>query len=182
MMRALRLATVLAVLAGPTLANQDDARLDRLFEQLAAAEDPVVARILEQRIWAIWGEIDDADSQTLLERGSVAMANNNYGEALASFDELVEREPDFAEGWNKRATLYWILGDNDASVRDIERTLTLEPRHFGALSGFGLILMAEGRNAAALGSFQAALALNPFLPAARHHILLLQQELGGEPL
>lgn len=172
---------ILALLSGPALCDQRDPRLDGLFAALQAA-DAVEARTIEERIWAIWSATENPEARTLLEVGSVAMANRDHRTARAAFDALVATAPDFAEGWNKRATLFWLLGEEEASVRDIQRTLALEPRHFGALSGLGLILMGRGRIEAAIGAFEAALALHPHLPAARHHLERLRREQAGAPL
>jgi tetratricopeptide (TPR) repeat protein len=163
-------------------ASQTDPRLDELFARLADAGDPVEAAWLEQMIWAIWSEIDDPLSRDLLERGSVAMTNRQWSEARAALDALVERSPDFAEGWNKRATLFWVLDDYGRSVQDIQRTLALEPRHFGALSGLGLIFTATGQKEAAIRTFEAALEIHPFLAGARQHIERLRDEPEGAPL
>ena len=88
-------------------------------------------------------------------------------------------EPDFAEAWNKRATVHYLMGDYVASVHDIQQTLALERRHFGALSGLGMIYEAIGRPSAALRSFEAALAINPHLDATRQRIEELRRELEG---
>ncbi len=182
---AVRLGLVLGLGlgAGPGVARADqkDPRLGPLFAALATA-DAVEAQAIEQRIWAIWSETPDPEAQTLLEVGSVAMANRDHRTARAAFDALVALAPDFAEGWNKRATLFWLLGEDVASVRDIQRTLALEPRHFGALSGLGLILRGRGEDRRALEAFEAALAIHPTLPGARRHAERLRRERGGTPL
>ena len=90
--------------------------------------------------------------------------------ARAAFDLLVQRQPNFAEAWNKRATLLYLMGDDAGSIADIGRTLALEPRHFGALSGLGLIDARNDRPEQALRSFEAALAIHPFLPGAKASI------------
>lgn len=168
--------------AGSVRASQDDPRLDPLFERLAAARDAAEARLAEQAIWAIWHEIDDPVGARLLESGSVAMAQRDYTGAREAFDGLVARAPSFAEGWNRRATLLWLVDDHAGSVRDIQRTLALEPRHFGALSGLGLILMAGDDVAGAIRAFEAALAIHPFLPGARQNIQQLKAREQGQPL
>ena len=176
------LVVALQLLAwAPASADQRDPRLPSLFEALQRA-DAVAGRQIDEKIWAIWSEIDDAESQLQLERGSVAMANRRYTEALAAFDALVRRSPEFAEGWNKRATLFWLTDELDRSVEDIRRTLTLEPKHFGALSGLGLIFMTIGKPQPALESFEAALAVHPFLPGGKQNIEVLRGQLGDQEL
>jgi Flp pilus assembly protein TadD len=183
----LRAVSLLALLAlaipgATTLADQRDARLAPLFERLHGADDAGEAHRVEQAIWGIWLATDDLEAQRLLELGTVAMANRSWGAAGAAFDRLVERAPGFAEGWNKRATYYWLVRDFGASVRDIQQTLALEPRHFGALSGLGLILMETGDTAGAIRAFDAALELHPFLPGARENLQQLKERAEGEPL
>jgi tetratricopeptide (TPR) repeat protein len=109
------------------------------------------------------------------------MAEGRYPVALDRFDRLVEQVPDFAEGWNKRATVYYLMGNYPASVLDIRRTLELEPRHFGALSGLGLIYDALDDPAAALRSFEAAVAIDPHLETAQERIKELRRQVGGRP-
>ncbi|MCS7267066.1 MAG: tetratricopeptide repeat protein [Geminicoccaceae bacterium] len=174
-MRIAALASVLLVAScWAAQADQRDPRLGSLFAQLEKA-DAVAARAIEARIWAIWGTIDDPEAQDLLERGSVAMANRDYAAAMTAFDALTARFPDFAEGWNRRATLFWILGDDEAALRDIRRTLALEPRHFGALASLGLVLLRLGREEQALRAFEAALRIHPNSAVARYHVAKLRE-------
>ncbi len=162
-------------LAMPAVADQDDPRLDRLFEQLYHAPDPVVARAVEHAIWNIWLSSDDDVINALMAEGVAAMQRRDYPAALRSFDSMVELAPDFAEGWNKRATLYYLMGAYQNSLNDIVRTLELEPRHFGALSGRGMILHDLGRNEEALTAFEAALDVNPQMPGARVNVEALRK-------
>ncbi len=175
------LVLVLAGTAQPLRADQDDPRLDALFGQLLAAGSVDSAQAVEAEIWTIWLEIEDTASARLLRQGSDAMARRLFPVAIHSFNRLIDRSPGFAEGWNRRATLHYLMGNDEASIRDIERTLALEPRHFGALSGLGLIMLRNDRPEAALRSFEAALAVHPHLPAARAHLEPLRQLLEGEP-
>ena len=167
--------------AAVTLADQNDPRLGPLFMQLKAAPDAAAAKPVEAEIWRIWGETANPDSAALFARGVAAMNLGDGRTARAAFDLLVTREPDFAEGWNKRATLLYLLGDDDGSVADIQRTLALEPRHFGALSGLSLIFQRQNRPAQALQSLEAALAVNPLLPGGRARAKELKELTAGDP-
>lgn len=168
--------------AGAAWAAQDDPRLPDLLDRLAAADDLAAARQLEGEIWELWTATDDATAAALMAEGQRQLAARAWPSALQSFERLVALKPDFAEAWNKRATVYYLMGDYRASVLDIQRTLALEPRHFGALSGLGLIYMAMDQPAAALRAFEAALAIHPYLPGGRIHVEALRQQLEGEPL
>jgi tetratricopeptide (TPR) repeat protein len=102
--------------------------------------------------------------------------------AMPVLDDIVARAPDWAEGWNKRATVLYFLGAHDRSLADIERTLALEPRHFGALAGIGLIRIAKGEHRAALAALRRALGINPFLKERFGLIPALEREVGEKPL
>ena len=180
-MRAL-LALLLLLVTGPVAARQDDRRLGPVFAVVKAASNAFDAAPVEAEIWTIWSETPDPQSAGLLSRAIEAMARRDHPAALEALNELVRREPDFAEAWNKRATLHYAIGDYRASVEDIRRTLALEPRHFGALSGLGLIYLAINEPAAAARSFEAALAIHPHLTGARANLERLKDELGGAPL
>ncbi len=160
------------------LADQKDPRLDRLFERLRATESPAESEVIEARIWEIWGESTDRQANLLMARGSAALDRRELRVALAAFDELVKQAPDFAEAWNKRATIYYLLGRMDESVRDVQRTLTLEPRHFGALSGLGVIYMGLDNDALAIKAFEAALKLHPNIEGARANLETLARRQG----
>lgn len=166
----------------PGAASQTDPRLDGLFARLKAARDGAEADRIEQAIWRLWHVSGDAAVDGVMGRGLEALARRDYLAALEAFDAVVRAAPDFAEGWNKRATAYYLLGGYDASAADIERTLALEPRHFGALSGLGLVRLAQGDERAALDAFERALAAHPHLPGAETHIRALREKLGGRAI
>ena len=166
----------------PARADQTDARLPDLFARLGGSHDLAEARTTEAEIWEIWGETADPESAQLYAQGSAAMASRAWSTAMQRFDALVAREPNFAEAWNKRATLYYLIGDYSRSVADIQKTLALEPRHFGALSGLGLIFMTIGKPQPALESFEAALAIHPFLPGGKQNVDVLRGQLGDREL
>ncbi|MFQ5566110.1 MAG: tetratricopeptide repeat protein [Paracoccaceae bacterium] len=151
----------LAGFSAPAPADQTDPRLGDLFAQLGEVSAPAEAAPIESQIWAIWRETPDPAAGSLLQSGIDAMHRGDFGTALEAFDRVVAIAPDFAEGWNKRATVHYLMGNLDRSLEDIAATLTLEPRHFGALSGRGLVYVQLNDLERALASFEAALAVNP---------------------
>jgi tetratricopeptide (TPR) repeat protein len=151
-------------------------RLDQLFRRLAAAPGARDASEIEGLIWGAWMSHDDANAEEALERAARAIAAREFDEAEAILDELVVAHPDYAEAWNKRATLYFLQRRDAESVADIRRTLELEPRHFGAICGFGQICLRRGERAGALFAFHAALRVNPHLASIRAAV----EELAGE--
>jgi tetratricopeptide (TPR) repeat protein len=183
-MRRLILAAlaVLAASALPVPADQNDPRLGQLFEKLKAAPDHEAAHQIEATIWHIWSTAPSAGANLMLREGVRFMNEGKYEKALSDFDAVVELEPDFAEGWNKRATVRYLMGKYDGSVADIQRTLALEERHFGALSGLGLIYDALNEKKAALEAFRAALAINPHMPAIAEREKELAKEVEGRKL
>lgn len=161
-------------------ADQNDDELDALFAELAVAEAHEHAARLESQIWQHWLTAPTEPSQMLIEQVEMAMRSGDMLRALASADKLVELVPGYAEGWNKRATIRYLVGDYEGSVDDIDRTLALEPRHFGALSGLGLILLKQSDRAAALTAFEKVLALSPASRHAQANVARLRGELGTE--
>jgi tetratricopeptide (TPR) repeat protein len=166
---------------GPGWADQLDPALPSLFAELKDA-DAVEARGIEERIWSAWFRTSDRVGASLLDEGTVLMGQRRWQEALHRFNQLVVHSPGFAEAWNKRATVHFLLGDLDDSVLDIQRTLALEPRHFGALSGLGQIYLQLDRPKAALRAFQAALAIHPNLHGVRRQVEELQAIIDGSDI
>ncbi|MEC8115995.1 MAG: tetratricopeptide repeat protein [Pseudomonadota bacterium] len=174
--------TMLAV-ASPAFGDQNDPRLDPLFSALRQAEDVTKARRVEAGIWRIWSQYgDDPIIDRMMRHGARLMAAEQMKRAAEVFDQVVTRAPAFAEGWNRRATLRFLTGDFDGSVADIRQVLNLEPRHFGALSGLGLIYMALERPQGALKAFERALQINPHMTSARRHAARLRAQLKGQRL
>jgi tetratricopeptide (TPR) repeat protein len=161
--------------ASPVRADQNDGRLQGLFVQLLEAPGPVEAQSVEGAIWSIWVQSDDGAVRGLMQDGVNAMSRGDYPHALGKFEQMVVVAPDFAEGWNKRATVHYLLGNYAQSLADIAKTLALEPRHFGALSGRGLIYIALQDEARALKAFDAALAIHPNLISAAIHAAQLRK-------
>jgi tetratricopeptide (TPR) repeat protein len=178
-MRSRFLCLVLAglVLAwvGPARADQKDPRLAPLFEQLQAAGDPGQAQVVEALIWQLWTEAGDPATDSLMQLGLAAMQGGNLAGALDLFDAVTARKPDYAEGWNKRATVLYMLGAHEKSAEDVDRVLALEPRHFGALSGLGLINLARDRPDEALEAFERALKVHPHLPGVKQRVEMLKR-------
>lgn len=167
------------ILPASGFADQQDGRLDRLFQRLQTTEDLSDAAAIQQQIWQIWIEFEDRSINQLMRRGMTAMARGDHGTALEAFDTMVDQAPAFAEAWNKRATVLYLMGRLDESVLDIQQTLELEPRHFGALSGLALIYDALEEPAAALRSLEAALAINPHLGGSKERIDQLREKVKG---
>ena len=175
---ALLLALSLAPLAS---ADQSDWRLNQMFDRLHQTTLEGEATQLESSIWQAWMRSENEDTSILMRLGVNAMNTGDFPAALRTFDRMVRDDPNFAEGWNKRATVRYLMGDFGGSVADIERTLALEPRHFGALSGLGMINMELDDHKGALRAFEAALKVNPHLRGARQNIEELKKKLLGSP-
>jgi len=172
----LALAIAIAILPVGAFASQRDQRLPGLFDQLKGTANPVEAQALEQMIWQIWTKADDAATDTLMQLGMGAMQSGDLGGALSLFDAVTARAPNFAEGWNKRATIFYMMGAMDKSAEDVARVLALEPRHFGALSGLGLINTQLKREDAAITAFEQALKLNPHMPGVKTNLEELRKK------
>jgi tetratricopeptide (TPR) repeat protein len=163
-------------------ADQTDPRLKDLFEQLHAASSPEAASTIESEIWVIWAQSGDAALDKVFEIGSRALAVGDTRTALKIFDAIVEKAPKFAEGWNKRATIYYLMGDYQASLADIDRTLELEPHHFGALAGLGLVNVELDRDEAALDAFERVLKVTPQSESAKENIEVIKQRIKDKSI
>lgn len=155
-------------------ADQTDPSLSGLFLALHSTEDNRTAARITQEIWRAWLTVDDEAIANQLTAGAAHMANQRYEEALASFDAVIDARPDISEGWNKRATLNFLMGRFDESTADIAETLRLEPRHFGAVSGQGYIFLRQDNPGQALQWFKRALALNPHLTVIQAMVIQLE--------
>jgi len=177
MARWLSVLGLMILLAAPVArADQTDPRLDPLFERLKAAPNAEAAAPIEGAIWAIWIDTEDPAAEQLMVTGLSAMRAGLLDIALLSFDRLVVEKPDFAEAWNKRATVHFLRGEFTQSLADIDHTLALEPRHFGALSGLGMIRAAQGQASAAADAFYRALEIYPTLRGARQQLKRLGRQ------
>ena len=162
------------------MAQSSSQQLDTLFRKLQETADPVVAQTLERAIWETWTLLPDPAQRELMFAGMSQMQGSDLVGATATFSRLIEIAPDQPEGWNKRATVYWLRGDFPASIRDICETLKREPRHFGALSGLGMIRAEMGENGRAVAAFEMAKKANPHIGGIDAEIARLRA-LGGDP-
>ena len=159
-------------LASP--ADQNDPALDGLFERLAITTNDEEASNITREIWQRWTANDDPEVSQLMQIGIRALNYSTYRRALQSFDRVIEMAPEFAEGWNKRATLYYHIREYQRSIDDIKETLQLEPRHFGAWSGLGLVSIAQENYSGALAAFKKALSINPHITNIRRYVQKLE--------
>jgi hypothetical protein len=157
---------------------QLDLQLDSLFVDLRTTSDPHQLEMIEEKIWRNWMQSGDADIDDLLDQGTAAMESGRLEEAIRFFDIITTKMPDFPEAWNKRATAYYLEGDFEASLEDIENTLALEKRHFGALSGLSLIYSALGDHARALSALEAVYEIYPHKAGLKERIEELKAKLG----
>lgn len=156
--------------------------LDALFAKLQSTKDGAVAQAAIQQIWLIWNQSGRRAIDDLLSRAKININEGEYEAALEKFDKVVRRAPDFAEGWNGRATVLFLMGRYTQSLADIVETLKREPRHFGALAGRGMIFVRLGHYASALKAFDEALRHNPYLSERHGLIPALRRKLGVREL
>lgn len=179
------LAAALAV-AGLSVAtsqaDQTDPRLPALFKRLHDTSNLNEARLTEFMIWTIWGETGRPELDRLMEEGEVAMEKQDFHTAEARFSAVIAAKPDFAEGWNRRATMYYLAGDYPASLADIEHVLELEPRHFGAISGLGVVNMALEHHNAARDAFERVLSLYPLSVPAQENLKIVKKRLDDSEI
>ena len=156
-----------------------NALLGKLFAQLAAAKTEEEGRAIERAIAGIWLASGSPSIDLLMGRGLDAMGEQNFERAYFYFDEVVTLAPGFAEGWNKRSAIQYIREDYAAALRDIEQVLRLEPRHYEAIGGLGIILEELGDKKGALEAYRRALALDPWLRDGKIRIAPLELEVEG---
>lgn len=149
---------------------------DRVLDRLRDS-DPRVRLAAEASIWRIWSRSGDPEIDKLFAQGVQQTQGASLDHALTTFNEIVSRKPDFAEGWNKRATIYFLLGQNEKSLADCEEVFKRNAQHFGALSGAGQIHLQLGNPRRALELFRRAVEVNPNLDGAARMIPLLEQHL-----
>lgn len=168
--------------AEPAVVKSKTERLDAYFLELKREAEPASARRIADRIWAEWRISDSATANQLMEWANDAIRDKRYFTALDLLDQVTVLMPDFAEGWNRRATLHYIMDNHAKSMADINIVLQLEPRHFGALMGMASILSAAGSDEAALGTYLKVLEVYPAMREAQERVGVLSEELSGNEI
>ena len=181
----LRLVLAAGLMSGTLLeanlasADQTDPALGALFATLKMSHRPEQAAAIESEIWSRWTDHKNKAIATAMQRGIAQMQAGQLAAAETTFSAIITRDPNFAEAWNKRATVRFFRGNHIGSRQDIAVVIEKEPRHFGALAGLGMIHMKNGDYAAALTAYQAARKQNPFLPDIDQIIMQISRQLNG---
>lgn len=166
----------------PTLSDDRAERLATLFAILQTTENETLAERARDEIQRTWSRSGSDTIDLLLGWAGAAMEKQEFGVALDYLDNIIRLKPDFAEGWNRRATVYFLQQDFAHSIADVERTLELEPRHFGALAGLGAMLRDLGDEERALFAYRQALAANPLMPQIKETIEELEKKVKGRDI
>jgi len=193
MLRPALLVLLFALVAPPALGQADkpepltrqqiaDLSLDELLAALPEQAESRAGKAIEAEILERFNESGSPTVDLLMSWANQAIAGKQYPLALDILDQVVILKPDFAEAWNKRATVHFLADDYAAALADIRRTLALQPRHFGALSGLGLILDDTGHEEKAMEAFRMSLEINPLLDKVRESLERLEKEVAGNAI
>lgn len=175
------LGLIASGLAADEAAEHRGSELDALFAELAEPDQSEWQRI-ESEIVRHWSRSGSPAMDLLLQRGSDAMEAGNWQAAVEHLSALTDHAPDFAEGWNARATAFYMMGEYSLAIADIERVLALNPRHFGALAGLAIMLEAMEEDALALKAYRTAQAIHPHRPEVARAIERLERNVSGAEL
>jgi tetratricopeptide (TPR) repeat protein len=156
--------------------------LDFLFGALKAAPDAASAKQVENRIWALWLASGSDSANLLMSRAKSAIDSHDLDVAVVLLDALVKIKPDYIEAWNRRATLHYMRKEYGQAMEDIRQVLVREPRHFGAISGLGMILQEFGDEKHALDAFRRALEINPHLSKIDEMVKTLTEKVEGRAI
>lgn len=162
------------------LADQTDQRLDALFHTLQSSDDNAELSEVEATIWEIWYDSGEPDIDALMREAAALASAGNLDAAEGTYARIIELAPGFSEGWNRRATMRFYQQDYAGSLEDIEQTLKLEPRHFGAIWGLGMILGMQQDYQRAILAFEKLLEIKPNSQDARPRIELLREAMAKE--
>ena len=156
--------------AAEVLAQIGDQRAAQALAQALRDGDALVRETAEQALWRVWHHSGKPEVDARLHDGLMAMQRRAFEEAVAIFTEVIEMAPDFAEGYNKRATTYYLMQEYEKSIRDCDQTIALNPIHFGALSGAGLCYLELRNLTKALDYFERAIAVNPNMQQIQRYV------------
>jgi tetratricopeptide (TPR) repeat protein len=166
----------------PIERNNPNDNLDTLFAALKVAPDETTAKAIEDRIWALWVVSDSDTCNLLMTRVKAATDGKDYDLALKLLDAVIAIKPDFVEAWNRRATIYYLRNDYGHAIADLGEVLAREPRHFGALSGLGMILQEIGDDKDALKAYRDALKIDPHLEHVPDVVKELSDKVEGRKI
>ncbi|SJM33449.1 tetratricopeptide repeat protein [Mesorhizobium delmotii] len=164
----------------PPVATTREARLDQLFVDLKRQRNEKAAERIAARISHEWSQSGSASIDLMMQWSQKAIEDKKFDVALDFLDQVVTLQPAYAEGWNRRATVHFMMNNFGKSMSDIDRTLQLEPRHFGALSGLAQIMAVTGHKQSALEAWQRVLGIYPMMRSAQDQVGTLSEELAGE--
>ncbi|MDX8460964.1 tetratricopeptide repeat protein [Mesorhizobium humile] len=164
----------------PPVAPTKQGRLDQLFAELKRERNEKAAERIAGRIWNEWNQSGSASVDLMMQWAQKATQDQKFDVALDFLDQVVTLQPDYAEGWNRRATVHFMMKNYGKSMADIDRTLQLEPRHFGALSGLAQIMAETGHKQSALEAWQKVLTIYPMMRSAQDQVSTLSEDLAGE--
>ena len=180
--KLLKLLTLMSLLAVPLLASSDqnNPRLNELFDELQTNQDQGKLVAVEAEIWEIWYDSGNEEIDAMMALGASSARSGDLGAAEEIYSQVIDQMPEFSEGWNRRATIRFYRNDYEGSMADIEETLRLEPRHFGAMWGLGMILGWQRDYERAILAFERLLEIKPNARDARPRIEMLKQEMAKE--
>ncbi|TPK88990.1 hypothetical protein [Mesorhizobium sp. B2-4-17] len=173
-------ATAPAAPEAPAAPLTKQARLDKLFADLKRERNEKAAERIAGNIWNEWFHSGSASIDLMMQWSQKAIENQKFDVALDFLDQVVILQPTYAEGWNRRATVHFMMKNYSKSMSDIDHTLQLEPRHFGALAGLAQIMALTGHKQSALEAWQRVLAIYPMMRSAQNQVATLSEELAGE--
>ena len=163
------------------IANRGSMADAPLLHERLRDESAFVRDFAERGLWLLWTRSGDAGIDALMAKATEEMQAGRYGEAIAVLNEIVAKKPEFAEGWNRRATVHYLAGDLRKSIADCDEVLKRNPGHFGALSGLGQIYLQLQDDAKALESFRRALQVNPNMVGVEMNVRMLEERLRARP-
>ncbi|HEY5280419.1 MAG TPA: tetratricopeptide repeat protein [Pseudolabrys sp.] len=166
----------------PHVGGDPTKNLDFLFGALKAAPDATIAKAVEERIWAVWAVSRSDTTNLLMQRAGSAIQQKDSDLAIKLLTAVIKIKPDYVEAWNRRATLYYEQKDFGSALADIREVLKREPRHFGALSGLGLILQDIGDDKQALEVYRRVLALYPRMEHIPDVVKRLEEKVEGRDI